>query len=137
MNNSLTNQPRGRPLRRGRVSRNITDNRNHTRDRRVRDEININGDLHLPAFRRPLENEFNIVPHDLGLLNSICMHCGAFHFAQEATNGHFNACCHNGLINLPQPQVNEDLKNLILYDSNFIQNIRQYNSAMAFASLSA
>ena len=53
---------------------------------------------------------------------------------------HLN-CCHNGKIILPELSYPEDLKQLLLGKSvqskNFRGNIRQYNSAFAFASFRA
>jgi hypothetical protein len=132
--NQATVHGMGRPARRGRVLRNRTEIRNRAHNEYTR---RIPQEEVLPSFRRPLHNELTVLSHNLGLMNHTCMHCDALHFAEEVSNGHFNSCCHNGLINLPQPQVNEELKELFLHDTNFVKHIRQYNSAMAFASLSA
>ena len=73
----------------------------------------------------------------LGSMTTVCPHCRALRFPRETLN-----CCHNGKVSLsalaacPQP-----LKDLFTGTSNearnFRGNIRQYNSAFAFASFGA
>lgn len=126
----------GRPRRRGVGFRNQHDRRQRRREiyNEERNEQPHHDVEDTPIFRLPLINE--IPTHNLGLMNDQCMHCGALHFVEESTNGHYNSCCHNGLIHLPQPENNNELQQLFR-NGHFIKNIRQYNSAMAFASLSA
>ena len=73
----------------------------------------------------------------IGLADQICQYCSATRFHGEKLN-----CCHNGKVFLPQlfPYPDELRELLIGNDEkskNFQDNIRQYNSAMAFASFGA
>lgn len=123
---------RGRPQRRGTV------HRNDSARRRARvDNDELNQDMLQPLFRRPMVDERNVNIHDAGLLDQECIQCSALHFREELTNNHFMTCCHNGLINLPQPKTNVELKNLFEESPQLYKFIRQYNSAMAFAYFSA
>lgn len=127
----LTMNARGRPRRQGVVHRNETARRRIARE----DNVQHNEDRLLPPFRRPITVEINA--HHAGLMDKECLHCHALHFREETVNNHFMSCCHNGLINLPQPRTNQGLKQIFVEDPQLFKNIRQYNSAMAFASLSA
>ena len=73
----------------------------------------------------------------LGKLTKECTHCGASRFDHEKTN-----CCHNGKISLPALKpYPQDMKALLNRNSaqaqNFMDNIRKFNSAMAFVSFGA
>ena len=73
----------------------------------------------------------------LGKLDEVCEFCEAFRFHGEARN-----CCHNGKVQLPAPRpFPPEFNSLFLRESpqsaNFLDNIRQYNSAMSFASFGA
>ncbi|KAF2355516.1 hypothetical protein FHG87_013728 [Trinorchestia longiramus] len=75
--------------------------------------------------------------HYTGAMDVRCQFCGALRFQRERLN-----CCHNGKISLPPLQeYPENLRLLFDADgaegSNFTQNIRNYNSAFAFASFGA
>ena len=79
----------------------------------------------------------DIMPYYIGPMTNVCPHCDAMRFMNEALN-----CCHNGKVSLPQlSSYPEELKDLLMSNSsqakNFKENIRQYNSAFAFASLGA
>ena len=70
----------------------------------------------------------------LGLMNKNCRFCGALRFIKENSN-----CCQNGKVSLPPlPQYSRQLETL--FTSNhpqsrkFMENIRQYNSSVSFAS---
>uniref|UniRef100_A0A914V163 Helitron helicase-like domain-containing protein n=1 Tax=Plectus sambesii TaxID=2011161 RepID=A0A914V163_9BILA len=89
----------------------------------------------------------NVFPEedDLGPMNVVCKHCSALHFKGELAmrkTDEFAECCQTGKVQLPdlQPYPNE-LKQLLLgqdrSSQNFWDNIRSYNSALAFASLGA
>lgn len=89
-------------------------------------------------FCSPLVSEKCIIQHDAGVMNVQCSSCEALHFHEEKISNHFNDCCHNGKVVLPLIRVHPMLKDLITksdYKNNFLTNIRQYNSAMAFGSL--
>ncbi|KAF2346952.1 hypothetical protein FHG87_022290 [Trinorchestia longiramus] len=77
------------------------------------------------------------VIHYTGAMDVRCQFCGALRFQRGLLN-----CCHNGKVSLPLLQeYSENLRLLFDADgakgSNFRQNIRNYNSAFAFASFSA
>ena len=75
-----------------------------------------------------------------------CEYCGALHFIQEAVNPsqqclEFEDCCKRGDVHLdPQKGVTPYLRRLFETDSpdghHFRKNIRSYNSALAFTSVS-
>ncbi|RIB19665.1 hypothetical protein C2G38_1964869 [Gigaspora rosea] len=70
-------------------------------------------------------------------------HCGALHFPSEQTArdlDQFTSCCHKGaVVLLPLLPFPEELKLLFLrkhpLSQTFYQNIRNYNSAVAFVSV--
>ncbi|KAF2350597.1 Porphobilinogen deaminase N-terminal, partial [Trinorchestia longiramus] len=75
--------------------------------------------------------------HYTGTMDVRCQFCGASRFQREQLN-----CCHNGKVLLPPLQgYPENLRLLFDADgaegSNLRQNIRNYNSAFAFASFGA
>lgn len=98
---------RGRPPRRGIGVRNENHRRQFWRDINARREVEDWGDQELPIYRLPIRYEVDT--HSLGPMTDECIHCGALHFVNESTNGHYNSCCHNGLIHLPQPHNNNEL----------------------------
>ncbi|XP_064631699.1 uncharacterized protein LOC135489987 [Lineus longissimus] len=81
-------------------------------------------------------DDHNLLPEEftLGAMNTVCQFCEALRFKKEPLN-----CCHNGKINLPPlPQYPHQLEPLFTTNTamtrNFLDNIRQYNSSVAFAS---
>jgi len=73
----------------------------------------------------------------IGLMHELCEYCGALRFRRETRN-----CCHNGKVQLPPlSPYPEELNNLLCsgdeQSKNFQDNIRQYNSALSFASFGA
>ena len=72
-----------------------------------------------------------------GPMTRVCQHCRALRFDNESLN-----CCHNGKVSLPllSPYPDE-LRHLLTQKSvestNFLENIRRYNSAFAMASMGA
>ena len=75
--------------------------------------------------------------HYIGAMEHICGYCKALNFVNESFK-----CCHNGKVKLALLQkYPADLKSLLTGKSsealNFQANIRQYNSAFAFASMGA
>lgn len=86
----------------------------------------------------------NTVPHYVGPMNNECTYCYALYFNSERT-GHqkiFTKCCMGGKyvfdFNFNVPKL---IKELLCNDhrcsNNFVENIRQYNSSLAFASFGA
>ena len=70
-----------------------------------------------------------VVQHFLGAMNVICPHCRSRTWFGEKMN-----CCHSGQIVVPvQDDVPQQLSDLIL-SSHVRQNMRAYNSSLAFAS---
>ena len=93
-------------------------------------------------------NETTVNGHDVGNMDNICSACGALMFKDETHVGKlsqsdtitFSACCGNGNIKLPPLKDPPDLlKNLLTGNTQrhkqFRDNIRAYNSSLAFASL--
>ena len=75
--------------------------------------------------------------HYLGKLSQICDHCMSLSFVNESFR-----CCHNGKVKLtPLSSYPFELQQLLTgrttQSLNFQNNIRQYNSAFAFASMGA
>jgi hypothetical protein len=78
-------------------------------------------------------------PHSLGLLTGRCTACNALHFA--FTDGLFEPCCKKGDVVLPLiREPPRELYTLLTGDDprcrSFRANIRAYNSAFAFTSVS-
>lgn len=72
-------------------------------------------------------------------MNQICNYCQSLNFCLEATSGEFTLCCQKGKVHLPSfedyPQELRLLLNRSHTDScHFLDNIRNYNSSLAFAS---
>lgn len=87
-------------------------------------------------------DETTIPLHSCGQLNSVCQFCQAKHFASERpTDGYFNICCNKGKVFLTQIRQSEFLKDLLTnnheHSKNFMENIRSFNSSLAFASMGA
>jgi hypothetical protein len=78
------------------------------------------------AFSRDAVTAF-----DGGLPSESCPHCGALFFVSEAK---YINCCHDGTIVLSRPSVPDALMTAIT-DSHVHACIRQYNSALAMASV--
>jgi Helitron helicase-like domain at N-terminus len=81
----------------------------------------------------------NPEPHNLGSMSKTCTNCDAKFFTAE-TSG--SVCCRKGKVHLPpfleQPEFLKHLLRDITPQSNlFRKNIRQYNTAHAFASFGA
>ena len=86
-------------------------------------------------MRRHRINEVDIdTLYYLGQMNELCQYCESLRFPNEQRN-----CCHNRKVSLTQLcEYPESFKELLMgstQDSiNFRNNIRNYNSAFAFAS---
>ena len=93
--------------------------------------------------------ECTVDTQDVGSMNNICAACGALMFKDETHCGKltenrptatFNSCCANGNIILPPIKDPPELLKRLLQgntarDKAFCDNIRAYNSSLAFASL--
>jgi virulence-associated protein VagC len=79
----------------------------------------------------------------LGPMNVKCNFCQALHFKSEKPRANqFSSCCSKGKVILsPLTEPNDLYKSLFTGNNSasehFLQNIRNYNSALAFASMSA
>ena len=97
-----------------------------------------------PIGTRPY-NENNITTHYLGHMDHECAHCRALYFKSETTSdlcSSFNKCCMGGKyvfdFTFVVPQlIHQLLHNNHPHSDNFLKHIRQYNSALAFASFGA
>lgn len=129
----------GRPSKRGRVFRCHSERQRVQRaevsTHRVRSiESRVNEFRRNDLIFNGSFNEVDLPESTLGSMDAKCQHCNALHFRAESVGGHYNICCHNGIVSLPEPRVNEELKTLFS-TSKFMEHIRSYNSAMAFASM--
>ena len=104
-------------------------------------EIHFIGRHNLETF-----DESSVKYHEIGPMKYICCDCGALLFKGENHTGRlsssatFGLCCSKGAIKLPPiKDPPQKLKNLFTGNSqkyrNFRQNIRAYNSSLAFASM--
>ncbi|KAI0718183.1 hypothetical protein C8T65DRAFT_570970, partial [Cerioporus squamosus] len=98
----------------------------------------------LPQARRPYAEP--IQRHDLGRMNVVCPHCGAFHWEAEKlqrsprSRPEFGICCNSGKVQIaslpdPPPALRELFTGRHAQAVEFRNNIRQYNSTFAFTSL--
>ena len=98
----------------------------------------------LPAAFASRYND-NCDSFNVGEMSERCEHCDARMFSAERVKGHFSLCCSNGKVVLPNAHklkaVPVYLKTLLTSNSreavNLRGNIRNYNSALAFASVTA
>jgi hypothetical protein len=77
-------------------------------------------------------------------MNEICPECQSINFEDEKPSDcKFSSCCHKGKVKLQELGPYPELLETLLTDKknpscvNFIENIRSYNSALAFASMGA
>jgi hypothetical protein len=88
--------------------------------------------------------ESDVEQHYIGPMVEICTECQSINFKDEKpSDGKFSSCCHKGKVELePLEPYPEFLKELLTDKTNhshknFFENIRSYNSALAFASMGA
>ena len=86
-------------------------------------------------------NEIDVPQHYCGAFDQICNHCQSFNFVDERRqDGEYNFC-HKGRIRLKMQRYpykfRSLLRNLDPKSKNFLENIRKFNSALAFASMGA
>jgi hypothetical protein len=77
-------------------------------------------------------------------MDEVCSECQSINFKNEKpSDGKFTLCCHKGKVKLEPLEPYPELLKALLTDkkhpnyANFIENIRSYNSALAFASMGA
>lgn len=101
--------------------------------------------LHKAAWRDVKDGPFEPVPaHTCGPMDIECASCGALHFEGERTsraNSAFHICCNNGIVRNvkmeePNKRIVELLQNKSTMSQEFLENIRFYNNALAFGSIS-
>ncbi|XP_025018654.1 uncharacterized protein LOC112539989 [Tetranychus urticae] len=139
--NLTGNSNRGRPRRRG-----VASNRRHWHRRNVsRNEPmeEQNGDENIltqlgekAAFCQHVSD--NLFSYS-SISPNLCEDCGSLNFEREKlSNGKYNICCKSGKIHIPVPEcptfLRELLQGRIQYSENFLENIRQYNSAFSFVT---
>lgn len=85
----------------------------------------------------PKDNE--VQTHSVGDMDKKCVYCSARLFAGEFSDDSATMCCHKGKVKLEPIKVCEELQNLIEqnddFTKNYLENIRQFNNALAFASI--
>lgn len=97
---------------------------------------------HLPRtyFAARLANS-EISASSVGNMDTVCRYCAALLYKSEVKDDSSRICCHNGKISLPPIDVPPFLQNLTERNNqqskDYLLNIRQYNSALAFASVTA
>ena len=78
-----------------------------------------------------------------GPLNNKCSKCEALHFEKETHDKEnaYSSCCQKGKVVLEPIQVHKDIETLMKneheHSQNFMSNILQFNSSLAFASMGA
>jgi hypothetical protein len=87
-------------------------------------------------------DEGTVELHSCGTLDTMCNFCHAKHFrAEQPTDKLFTQCCQKGKVILEPIQIAPLLQELMSgkhkYSKNFLENIRSFNSALAFASMGA
>lgn len=84
--------------------------------------------------------------HNLGAMDVRCTYCHAYHWLDERKKGSavgtpkFGSCCREGKVEIalpkrPPPLLWQLFTNNHPLSANFFQNIRQFNSALAFVSM--
>jgi hypothetical protein len=88
--------------------------------------------------------ESNVDQHYIGPMDEICSECHSINFKDEKpSDDKFSLCCHKGKVKIEPLGTYPELLKALLTDkkhpnyANFIENIRSYNSALAFASMGA
>lgn len=86
-----------------------------------------------------LRTDNEVQTHTVGPMTQICRYCHAKLFRGELLEGSSSICCHKGKIKLPEVVVCDELKNLITANDartqNYLDHVRNYNNALAFASV--
>ncbi len=91
-----------------------------------------------------IARENSNVERYIGLMNEICHECQSMNFKDEKpSDGKFSSCCHKGKVILDPLITYPSMLKSLLTDktnrnhTNFMENIRAYNSALGFASMGA
>ncbi|GBN96392.1 hypothetical protein AVEN_7481-1 [Araneus ventricosus] len=95
------------------------------------------------ANRVNSQAETNVSEHDCGMMTEICNFCQALYWRNELNSRNkYTKCCHDGKVRLPNlAETPNLLKELLINNSlearNYQNHIREYNAALAFASMGA
>ena len=85
----------------------------------------------------PKDNE--VQAHIIGDMNEKCEYCSAKLFAEEVRDNTATLCSHKGKVKLESIKVCKELQKLVEqnneYTKNYSENIKQFNNALAFASV--
>lgn len=109
----------------------------------INEELNSLGFSNNNSANNKLYSDSSICEHSCGGMNYTCEFCLALNFRDEKLRDNtFKHCCSKNTVLLPRKQYPECLQNLLTNVDNqnyqdFRKNIRNYNSAVAFASFSA
>ena len=93
--------------------------------------------------QKEIVSENEVKKHHAGKMDIICESCGAVHFkGEKSSDKKFSLCCNKGKVILPSPKkcpepLHSLLTNCHPKSSDFINNARRYNNALAFASMGA
>lgn len=89
------------------------------------------------------QSEVIVIEHSWGHMSDVCQFCNALYWKSEInTSKKYTKCCHDGKVCLPNSTETPDLLKKILCDSSPVAkkyrlHIREYNAALAFASMGA
>jgi hypothetical protein len=98
----------------------------------------------LPLAHQPSNKDWPV--HDVGGMNIACSDCGALHWLSERLTSSskirpkFGTCCFSGKVHLsglhnPPPELLDLLRGQDHISTDFRNNIRNYNNALAMTSL--
>ncbi|CAF3400422.1 unnamed protein product [Rotaria socialis] len=130
---------------RDRKSRKL-ENKEGSKNRKKRDALRHRSRRERVESFLHVEMDRAIVSYGyLGRMDSKCRHCGALHFKCEIASGRkdeYKQCYHCGSVELPSLLPYPDEMKVLLQDAdvddrNFREHVRNYNSALTFASLAA
>ncbi|XP_021965954.1 uncharacterized protein LOC110861154 [Folsomia candida] len=87
-------------------------------------------------------DESIVSEQNCGSMPILCEECGSINFKDEWPKGNsFTYCCKKGRIKEPQVQMCQLIQDLMTgkhqHSKNFMENVRSFNSALAFASMGA
>jgi hypothetical protein len=129
-----------------RIQRLTNDDLNHNRVRNSENHRNRRANLRIKPPQRKIAaqsfDEVSVEVHSCGTLDTICNYCQAKHFrAEQPSDKLFTQCCQKGKVILEPIRVAPLLQELMSgkhkHSKNFLENIRSFNSALAFASMGA
>lgn len=127
---------------RSRSNETVTQRVNRNENNRLRtaqSRQTLHVDMKNAAFNYNANYNYSQHPSvDIGKMENVCVHCGAFKFKNETPG----MCCANGKVTLPplRPPI-EPLLSLLKCETpdskHFLKNIRKYNSSFQMTSFGA